>query len=222
MRGIWFLIFFVFFMTACFNEQPLPSSNTSPEGNISEPVQQENVATADRRSIWQQPEVVMASLGDISNKVIADLGAGTGYFTFRLIPHVQKVIAIDIDQAALEYIDSTATFLPELYRNHLETRQADPDNAHIAKDEADVILIVNTYTYLPDRINYMRGLLEVLPDDGEVLIIDFKKKEIPIGPPANERIALYVLEQELREAGFTDVRSDDQTLNYQYIVHAHK
>ena len=59
------------------------------------------------RAIWQKPGLVIEKLGDISDKVIADIGAGTGYFSFRLAPRAKKVIAIEIDEALIKYIDSS-------------------------------------------------------------------------------------------------------------------
>ena len=51
-----------------------------------------------------------------------------------------------------------------------------------------------------------------------MLIIEFKMKEIPNGPPPEEKISLSQVENELKQAGYQNVRSDDKTLDYQYIV----
>ena len=49
------------------------------------------------RLIWQKPDMVINRLGDLSNKTVVDLGAGTGFFAFRVIPKAKKTIALDID-----------------------------------------------------------------------------------------------------------------------------
>ena len=86
-------------------------------------------------------------------------------------------------------------------------------------NEANVVIVVNTYIYIIDRVQYLKHLLEVLPENGRVLIVDFKKKRIPIRyPPPNIRLELYEVENELYEAGFRNITSDDCALDYQYIV----
>ena len=53
---------------------------------------------------------------------------------------------------------------------------------------------------------------------GKLLVLDFKKKKLPFGPPGYQKVALNVVEQELTAAGYDIIRSDDQTLDYQYIL----
>lgn len=83
------------------------------------------------RAIWQKPGLVIEKLGDISDKVIADIGAGTGYFSFKLALKAKKVIAVEIEQGLLDYIDSTKVMLPENKRSRIETRLATPDDPNL-------------------------------------------------------------------------------------------
>ncbi len=53
------------------------------------------------RAEWQKPEWVIEQLGDLTGKTVADIGAGTGYFAFRIARKAKKVIAIDIDERFL-------------------------------------------------------------------------------------------------------------------------
>ena len=58
------------------------------------------------RIVWQKPEEVVRLLGDISDKTIADIGAGSGYFTFRFALKAKKVIAIDIDPTMIKLMET--------------------------------------------------------------------------------------------------------------------
>lgn len=176
------------------------------------------------RGIWQKPDVVVALLGDLENKVVADIGAGTGFFTYKILPRAEKVIAIDIEPSFIQYLDSLkAINLPESQYWRLETRLAEPDMpAPINYQEVDVILVVNTYTYLKDRIKYLQSLRENLKPGGKLVIIDFKKKRTPVGPPQEIRMPLYVVEEELYQAGFEYVHTNDTYLDFQYILTAEK
>lgn len=63
--------------------------------------------------MWQKPDLVLNTLGNLENKVVADIGAGTGYFSFRLAMRAKKVIAIDIDKDVLDTIGQYTARLPE-------------------------------------------------------------------------------------------------------------
>jgi len=171
------------------------------------------------RAIWQKPGLVISKLGNISEKVIADIGAGTGYFSFRLSSKAKKVLAIEIDPTLIGYIDSTKQKLPEAYRSRIETRLAKPDDPMVRENEADVVLIINTVAYIKDAESYFKNLKKGLKPDGQIMIIDYKMKRLPINaPPKSERIYLDVVEELLIKSGYEILQTDDTSLDYQYII----
>ncbi len=195
---------------------------SSPDGRPTgdDPLGMSSDYANQNRVIWQKPELVMQILGDLSQKTVADIGAGTGFFSFRLAPRVKKVIAIDIDPRAIAMIDSSQQRMPSDLRGHLEARLAQVDNPMLKPDEADAAIIVNTYMYIENRVAYLRTLRQGMKRGGTVVIIDFKDKLTDIGPPADARIPLTVVESELNQAGYRVVRSDDTSLDFQYVVTA--
>lgn len=195
---------------------PLPKTGTGNFENL--------VADFERkdRSIWQKPDMVISLLGSLEGKTVADIGAGTGYFTFRMLPTAKKVIGIDIDQRFIQFMDSVKVRMPELYRKRFETRLAKPDNPLLAPEEADAVVIVNTYGYIEHRVQYFKTVWKGMAPGAKMLIIDFKKNNLPIGPPDEFKIALSQVEQELLAAGFIINKIDRESLDYQYIVIASK
>lgn len=175
------------------------------------------------RGIWQKPELIMNKLGDMEGKTIADIGAGTGYFARRIVSQAGKVIAIDIDPQFITYLDSIKNNVvaPE-YRDRLEPRLAALDDPHLKPNEADAVIIVNTFMYIENRVAYLKTLIDGLSDGGKVLIIDFKKKQTPVGPPQSIRIPLYQVEEDLQKAGFDTIITNDSDLDYQYVITATK
>lgn len=171
------------------------------------------------RGIWQKPELVMNLLGDLENKTVADIGAGTGFFALRLTPYAKKVIAVDIDPRFINFLDSLKVRVlePEI-QSRLETRLATPDDPRLNPGEADIVLIVNTYMYVKNRVDYLKNLREGISPGGTLLIIDFKKKRTPVGPPSDIRIPLFQVEEELYEAGYKNIQTNDTALDYQYII----
>ncbi len=174
------------------------------------------------RGIWQKPNMVISLLGNLEDKTVADIGAGTGYFTFRMVPKAKKVIGIDIDERFIAFLDSMKVRLPETYRKRFEARLAKPDDPLLRPGEADAVVIVNTYGYIQNRVQYLNTLIKGISPGGRVLIIDFKKNNIPVGPSDEFKVALNQVEKELQAAGFTIEKIDKDALDFQYIVIASK
>lgn len=225
----------VAFIIACNQPQqvddtpPVTVVDTLPEPPSDEPEPPEQSKSFEERLdeyenkdrvFWQKPDLIIDRLGDLSTQVVADVGAGSGYFARRLAHKAKRVIAIDIDPQFISFMDSIKVVeLPRDVQERFETRLADPNDPKLENGEADIVLIVNTYLYIQDRVAYMQRLKEGLNEGGKVVIIDFKKKRIPLNnPPQGLRVPLFQVEYELAEAGYTRVISDDTSLDYQYIV----
>jgi SAM-dependent methyltransferase len=176
------------------------------------------------RDVWQKPEVVIAKMGDLSTKTVADIGAGSGFFSRRLAQQAKHVIAVELDPRFVHFMDSIkrVELRPE-HQDRFETRLGLPDDPRLKPGEADIVLVVNTYIYIQNRVDYLKNLLNVLPKGGKIIVVDFKKKKMPIKyPTADVRLELYEVENELEAAGFSNFQSDDCSLDYQYIVMAEK
>ncbi|MBK8192153.1 MAG: class I SAM-dependent methyltransferase [Lewinellaceae bacterium] len=174
------------------------------------------------RVIWQKPGMAIAMLGDLKGKTVADIGAGTGYFTFRMVPLAEKVIGVDIDPRFISFMDSIKVRLPEQYRPHFESRLAKPDDPMLGPEEADAVIIVNTYGYIENRVQYLQRLSNGMKPQADLLIIDFKKNNLSVGPPDAYKISINQVEKELNAAGFQVEKIDNEALDYQYIVLAKK
>ena len=170
------------------------------------------------RAQWQKPDEVIASLGPLDGKIVADIGAGTGYFAFPLAKKAAKVIAIDIDQRFLDYIEQKRR--TQKVGANIETRITAPDSPGLKPAEADLVLIVDTYHHIENRIDYLKKLKKDLAKSGLLVIVDYKKEKTPPGPPVELRIAQESVESELKSAGFAVVSADRDLLPYQYIIKA--
>jgi ubiquinone/menaquinone biosynthesis C-methylase UbiE len=170
------------------------------------------------RTIWQKPYEVIHLLGSLEGKTIADIGAGSGYFAFRFVHEAGKVIAIDIEPDLVEMMNQEKKYYKPEIQNKFEARLATPDDPKINPGEADFIFISNTYTLISNRVEYLKKLRNKFQVGGKIMIVDFKKKLTPIGPTQNNRLAQSEVEQELIDAGYELVFSDDRMLEYQYII----
>jgi ubiquinone/menaquinone biosynthesis C-methylase UbiE len=173
------------------------------------------------RDVWQKPDLVIRELGDISDKTIVDIGAGTGYFSFRLAFKAAKVIAVEIDTQAISEIENSKLKLPEIYQERLFTRLAKEEDPMLQENEADAVVIINTIAFIKNIPAYLNTLKKGLKDGGIIMIVDYKMKKLPIdAPPKTERVYLDRVEEMLEQVGYSEVRTNDTSLDYQYILTA--
>ncbi len=177
----------------------------------------------DSREAWQKPSLILDKMGNLENRTVADIGAGTGYFSFRMIPRANKVIAIEIEPDLIELMKNLALSLSDDNKNKFETRLAEPDDPLLNSREVDDILIVNVMGYFENRREYFRKCHTALNDNGRIHIVDYKVRNLPIeAPDYSNRVYIHLVEEDLAAAGFTDIVTDDTSLDFQYIVQAQK
>jgi 2-polyprenyl-3-methyl-5-hydroxy-6-metoxy-1,4-benzoquinol methylase len=175
------------------------------------------------RSSWQKPNLVIDQLGDLSNKVVADIGAGVGFFSFRLASKAKKVIAIDIDKNMIDIINLQKQNFPAEVTTRLITRLVSPTNPKLQPNEVDKILIINTIAFIDNRTSYLTKLYQSLRDSGEIMIVDFKMDDLPIEAPSkNNRLFTRNIIADLEKSGFKEIEVDEILLDYQYIVKGRK
>lgn len=215
-----FLILFT--MLACRpetnNVQPDQSTSQTQPGVQSD--SREMNENAEKRLAWQKPDLVINKLGDLNDKVIADIGAGTGYFTFRLATKASKVIALDIDPNMIDLIELFRSNLDKAMQERIETRVVSPNDPKLGFSEVDIAIIINTIGYIEDRETYLRNLRQSIKEDGMLMIVDFKLKRIPgnIAADPAYRVSILDMEEALTSAGYHSVFTDDTSLDYQYII----
>lgn len=90
------------------------------------------------RSSWQKPQEVINLLGDMQDMTIADVGAGTGYFTFRMAFKAKKVLALDIDPSMISLMETFRTNLPQDIHDKIEIRKVDEDDPKL-RDRKSVV-----------------------------------------------------------------------------------
>lgn len=171
----------------------------------------------DLRTEWQNPELVLDLLGDLTDKDVADIGAGSGYFTFKMAKLARKVVALDIDPNSLEYIKDQKAIVGNWAEN-IETRLTPADVPNLVENEVDLVLIVNTFAFIPDKDKYLVRLKRGMKPGGRLVIIDFKTGNVPVGPSDDAKISVNEVVKALKLAGFSKTKIDLESLQYQYIV----
>lgn len=219
-----FLLISLFFMqTASAQEHREESANPTANEYMHQNSHEELARAFDssERDKWQKPEEVIVSLGNIKNKTIIDLGSGSGYFTFRLVDAGANVIAADVDNEFLKMIEEKQKQL-DIDPDKLKTLLIRENELNVGSNMVDIIFMVNVYHHLSNRISYFNSVNSILRQNGKIVIVDFYKKTLPVGPSKNHKIAQDEVLKELDEAGFKNIDVNTELLEYQYIITANK
>jgi len=204
-----------FFTSGTPNEVAVDTLDHENELNI-----ELNIDPDPNRGTWQNPDLIIRKMGPLNDRIVADIGSGTGYFTIPIARLARRVIAIDIEQRYLDYIEDYKLELPVEEADRIETRLTVANEANLHTDEVDVVLMVNVFYYLTNRPEYMKIVRDALRKEGMLVLVDFKPGDLPVGP-ADNKVPTAQVVSILQKAGFEKIDVDTTRLAYQYIVTAH-
>lgn len=170
------------------------------------------------RAAWQKPDEVIAALGLAPEMRVADLGAGTGYFTVRLARAVPRgqVVAEDIEPDMVRHLTERARKEGLTNVQPLLGEAGDPK----LPAGLDVAIMVDTYHHMDDPAGFFTRVRDALKPGGLLVIVDFKKDapEDAPGPPAAMRVEDGAVAATLAGIGLVHERTDRALLPYQYLV----
>ncbi len=164
------------------------------------------------RATWQRPDEVVKALGLRGNETLADVGAGSGYFTFRFAKALPKgkVVATDVDPEMVRHVHRKV--MAEHLAN-VEVALAAPGDPKIPAD-ADLAFVCD----VADRDAWLRkGFTEMKPG-ARLVVIEFKEGKLPQGPPEAVKIPKAKLVSMLERAGFGLRLDRPELLPYQHFL----
>lgn len=156
-----------------------------------------------RRLEWQKSGKVIDYLLVKQGDTIADIGAGTGFFSLLFAQRVGKnglVYAVDVDENMVKHLEKRAK---REGLNNIKSILAPTNDPLLPKSSADLIFICDTYMFIENRAQYLVRLRDSLKSNGHLAIISFNRKaEIPAAPPPHKMISREKTIQEAEKAGF--------------------
>jgi len=169
------------------------------------------------RDEWQRPDWVIDQLSPKPTDIVADIGAGSGYFSrpFALRLTKGKVIAVDVDPEMLSFLAKKAA---ESGITNIEPRLIKPDDAPLEPSSVDLIFLSNTLHHIHNRAAYYPQLIRALKPGGRIANIDFYKRDLPVGPQdLDHKLAKQDVLSEFQRANLF-VSRDLTGLPYQYFL----
>lgn len=170
-----------------------------------------------RRDEWQKPQALVDALQLRPGMTVADLGAGTGYFSRYLATAVGPqgvVLAVEIEPTLLVHLRERAE---AEHGDNVVPVLASADNPRLPAAGVDLILIADTYHHLDHRTRYLPLLRRALRPGGRIAVVDWKAGELPQGPPPEHKLARERVIEEMRGAGLALVEEPD-LLPYHYVL----
>jgi predicted methyltransferase len=211
------LLFFTSFLSAC-SAVPAPHAEHAHgfHKSFADVEGYARMFDSAERDTWQMPDEVLRILDVKPGAVVADLGAGTGYFESHLAHAVGqdgKVFALDSEPNMVRHM--AERFAKEGLAN-VEARHVQAGDPALSPASVDRILIVNTWHHLSDRTAYALKLHAALRRGGILAVVDFTR-ESDLGPPPEHRLTPEQVVAELTAAGL-EAQVVVEALPKQYVV----
>lgn len=169
------------------------------------------------RNTEEHPAQVLEALELHHGQVVVDLGAGSGYFTFRMAPEVGetgKVLAVDVQEEMLQALRQRAAAAKVTNVQVVRGTELDP---HLPVGAVDLVLMVDVYHELAYPYEVMQRVRESLKPKGRVVFVEYRKEDPDVPIKEVHKMSVQQLQKEMNAVGFAHVRTVE-TLPQQHIV----
>lgn len=165
----------------------------------------------------ERPDLVIQAMDLRPGQVVADLGAGSGYFTFRLAAQVGnsgKVLGVDIQDAMLATIRHRAAAMGVTNVEEIKGTDTDPK---LPANGVDQVLMVDVYHELAYPYEVMTNVRTALKPGGHVVFVEYRKEDPRIPIKELHKMSVAQLTREMNAVGLVHLRTVE-TLPAQHIV----
>jgi ubiquinone/menaquinone biosynthesis C-methylase UbiE len=165
----------------------------------------------------EHPEKVLDALDLRPGEVVADLGAGSGYFTFRMAPKVGetgKVLAVEIQEAMLNTLRTRAAATKAMNVEVVQGTETDP---HLSPSSVNLVLVVDVYHELAYPFEVMTKVRKALKPAGRVVFVEYRKEDPAVRIKEVHKMSVNQLEREMNAVGLVRIHTVE-TLPLQHIV----
>lgn len=169
------------------------------------------------RATEEQPQLAIDALGIKPGQTVADLGAGSGYYSFRIAPLVGptgQVLAVDIEPAMLEAIAQRAR------REHIgnvATVRSSAQDPNLAPGSVDLLFMVDVYHELEYPYEMLTKVRAALKPGGRVALIEYRAEDPDVAIKPLHKMTEQQVRREMQAAGFRHLQTV-RTLPLQHLI----
>jgi precorrin-6B methylase 2 len=170
-----------------------------------------------QREEEERPAMVLEALGLKGGEVVADLGAGSGFYTFRIAPKVGKtgkVLAVDIQDEMIKTLRQRAA---EQKITNVEVVKGSESDPNLPSNGVDVLLMVDVYHELSYPFEVMTKVCKALKPGGRVVFVEYRKEDPKVRIKEVHKMSIEQLQKEMAVVGLDHVKTVD-TLPRQHIA----
>ena len=162
----------------------------------------------DSREAEEKPALTVQKLELEPDDVVADIGAGTGYFSFRMARAVPqgKVYAVDIQPEMLDAMRLRLRYANAFLKDdknitNVETVLGQEDNPNLPPESIDLALMVDAYHEFAYPREMMEGIVRALKPGGRVVLLEYRKENPMIMIKPLHKMSQKQVKKELKEVG---------------------
>lgn len=163
----------------------------------------EGMSWLERRSREQEESVSLAikNLPVTPSSIVADIGAGSGYYTFKIAPKVPqgKVYAVDIQEAAISYLKSKSK---ELGFSNVIPVMGSEKSPNLPDNSIDLAILVDVYHELEFPVEMLEAIRKSLKPEGKLLLIEYRGEDPEVAIKPLHKMTVKQAEKELSANGF--------------------
>lgn len=159
----------------------------------------------------------MDALGIADASVVADIGAGSGWFTIRLARRVGPQGLVYAEDVQPEMINAITRRVQREGLTNVRAVRGQNSDPRLPPGSLDAILVVDAYHEVEDRVTMLTNLALALKPQGRIGVVDFKLDGTGPGPAPEERVSPDVVVKDAAKAGLRLVRQEP-FLHYQYLL----
>jgi len=198
-------------------KQGIDPHNLKPFGEVKKYI---DFLEREDRALWQKPDLVVEELRLNGSETVADIGAGSGYFSFRLAGALPRghVIAIDIEPEMIRYIHHESV---RKGITNIEAQLVKPEDPEVPPS-ADVVFVCDVLHHVDNRKEWLSKLFEEMKTGSRLILIEFKEGKLPEGPPEHLKIPEEMMISTVTAAGFQKTGATGDLLPYQYFLELRK
>jgi ubiquinone/menaquinone biosynthesis C-methylase UbiE len=169
------------------------------------------------RDLWQRPDQIMDALGVADGSVVADIGAGSGWFTIRLARRVGPQGLVYAEDVQTEMINAISRRVSREGLANVRAVLGQKNDPNLPAQSIDAVLMVDAYHEIENRVTVLRNLSRALKPQGRIGVIDFRLDGTGPGPSIEERVSPDVVVKDATQAGLRLIRQEP-FLQYQYFL----
>jgi SAM-dependent methyltransferase len=169
------------------------------------------------RDLWQLPDEIMDTLGIAEGSVVADIGAGGGWFTVRLARRVGANGIVYAEDIQPQMLEATMRRVAREGLGNVRRVMGTSEDPRLPAGAIDAALIVDTYHEFDNPDALLRNIAKSLKPNGRIGVVDFKQDGLGPGPALEDRVDPEQIVRDAEAAGLRLVRRET-FLPYQFLL----